>query len=349
MNQLFKRYSQNPILRPADLTPSAPGLEIACLLNPGIFQYQGKTGMVVRVAERPVQQAGIVSFPVLTEAGMELMHIREDDPRLSMTDARVLNFAGKDYLTTLSHLRVLWSDDGVYFYEQDNSLMIGQTPDEFFGIEDCRVVELERRFYLTYTAVSAHGVCVGMRSTGNWSEFESHGIIFPPHNKDCALFPEKIQHHYVAFHRPSSVALGGNYIWLAQSPDLLHWGKHHCLIETRPGSWDSARVGAGASPIKTPEGWLQIYHGADEAHRYCLGGLLLDLDDPRRIIARSEEPLFYPETQYEREGFFGEVVFTNGHYLEADGDTLQLYYGAADELVCRATASVREILSHLLS
>ena len=99
--------------------------------------------------------------------------------------------------------------------------------------------------------------------TTDFRHFTRHGMIFPPHNKDCALFEEKIGSYYYAFHRPSSPELGGNYIWLAESPDRLHWGNHHCVATTREGKWDSARVGAGASPIKTPRGWLEIYHGAN--------------------------------------------------------------------------------------
>ena len=114
---------------------------------------------------------------------------------------------------------------------------------------------------------------------------------------------------YYAFHRPSSPELGGNYIWLAESPDRKHWGNHKCVATTREGKWDSARVGAGAPPIRTERGWLEIYHGATHDHRYCLGALLLDLNDPSKVISRSEEPIMEPIADYEQTGFFGNVVF----------------------------------------
>ena len=117
------------------------------------------------------------------------------------------------------------------------------------------------------------------------------------------------------------------------------------LAQARPGKWDAARVGAGAEPIRTPHGWLEIYHGADESNRYSLGALLLDLRDPSHVLARSESPLLEPEEEYELTGFFGEVVFTNGHVL--DGDTLTVYYGAADEVICGARFSIGEILESL--
>lgn len=348
MKDLARRFPQNPLLSPRDLPPSAPGLEIACLLNPGVFRYDNKTWLLVRVAERPQQQEGIISFPVLTETGIRIMEIQKNDPDLDMSDARVINYKGSDYLTTLSHLRLVCSDDGIRFYEPEGyPKLIGEGILQAFGIEDCRVTMMGTRYYLTFTAVSENGVGVGMRTTTDWKQFESHGMILPPHNKDAAIFEERIKGKFYALHRPSSVDIGGNYIWIASSPDSIHWGDHRCIIKTRPGMWDSARVGAGAAPIKTDRGWLEIYHGANEQHQYCLGAFLLDLDDPTRVIARTEAPIMVPATSYELSGFFGQVVFTNGHIVHEDGDTVTVYYGAADEFVCAADFSIHEIVSLL--
>lgn len=347
---LANRFSQNPLLSPGDLHPSMEGLEIACLLNPGVFQFDGKTWLIVRVAERPKQQDGIISFPVLDgKGGMQIMEIPSDSPELDASDARVINYKGQDFLTTLSHLRLLCSDDGINFREpQGYPKLMGEGKLQTFGIEDCRVSQVGDLYYLTYTSVSENGVGVGMKTTRDWKTFTDHGMIIPPHNKDCAIFEETVNGKYYALHRPSSVDLGGNYIWLASSPDGLHWGDHRCLLRTRPGHWDSKRVGAGAAPIKTEKGWLEIYHGANEAHQYCLGAVLLDLHDPSIVLARSEEPLMQPLAEYERTGFFGHVVFTNGHILHPDGDRLTIYYGAADEHVCAADFSIKEILSQLI-
>ncbi len=134
-------------------------------------------------------------------------------------------------------------------------------------------------------------------------------------------------------------------MWIARSRDLEYWGKHECLAGPRKGKWDSARIGAGASPIKTEKGWLEIYHGANEDNTYCLGAMLLDLDDPTRVIARSEDPIMVPTTDYEKYGFFGKVVFTNGHLV--DGDTVTVYYGASDEVICGAEFSIKGILEVL--
>lgn len=343
---LAKRFTENPLLSPDDLQSSSPGLQITCLLNPGVFSFQGKTWLLVRVAERPVQQEGIISFPIFKNKEIEIVEIPINDPDLNASDPRVINYKGLDYLTTLSHLRLLCSTDDVHFYEPEGyPFLQGETDQEAFGVEDCRVVLLDGTYYLSYTAVSAQGVGVALRKTKDWKTFESEGMIIPPHNKDCAIFEEKINGKFYALHRPSSVDLGGNYIWIAESPDGIHWGRHRCIIQTRIGSWDSKRVGAGAAPIKTQRGWLEIYHGANSEHRYCLGAFLLDLNDPTVVLARTADPIMVPTAAYELNGFFGQVVFTNGHVV--DGDKLTIYYGAADEFVCGAQFSIAEILAAL--
>jgi predicted GH43/DUF377 family glycosyl hydrolase len=243
---------------------------------------------------------------------------------------------------------LLCSKDGINFYEpKDYPHLVGEGILESFGIEDCRVTLINRKYYLTFTSVSDNGVGVGLRTTTDWKNFEKHGMIMPPHNKDCAIFEEKINGMFYALHRPSSAAIGGNYIWIALSPDGLHWGNHKCIIKTRKGLWDSKRVGAGASPIKTEKGWLSIYHGANENHQYCLGAFLMNLEDPSKVIAQTELPIMVPTAEYELSGFFGNVVFTNGHILEPDGDTVTIYYGASDEFVCGAKFSIKEIFSLL--
>ncbi len=347
MNDLAQRFAENPILRPQDIRPSVEGMEVTCLLNPGVFRFEGKTWLLVRVAERPAQVPCKTSFPILSPEGrLEVLEFDSSDPRLDLSDPRVISFDGHDYLTTLSHLRLLSSDDGIHFKEPvPTRVLMGTGELETYGIEDCRVANIDQTYYLTYTQVSANGVGVGLRSTRNWHHFVHEGMIFPPHNKDCALFEERIGGSYYTLHRPSSPELGGNYIWMAESPDLVHWGRHRCLAHSREGYWDSARVGAGAAPIRTANGWIEIYHGATKQNRYCLGALLLDLEEPWRVLARSEAPIMEPLAPYEQEGFFGQVIFTNGHLV--DGDSLTIYYGAADSVICAARLSIRSILASL--
>jgi len=344
MSDIAQRFEANPILKPAHVAPSVDGLAVECLLNPGVFRYGGKTHLLLRVAERPVQQEGIVSLPVLNNGKPEILTFDKSDPDLDTTDPRGIVYKGKPYLTTLSHFRLASSDDGVSFTVSDTSLF-GEGRHESFGIEDCRVAEVEGRFYLLYTAVSENGHGIGMMSTSDWQAFKREGIIIPPPNKDGALFEEKINGEYWMMHRPTNDGLGGNHMWVARSPNLRYWGKHECLAAPRKGKWDSARIGAGASPIKTDKGWLVIYHGANGDNTYCLGAMLLDIADPRKVLARSDDPIMVPTTDYEKYGFFGEVVFTNGHVV--DGDTVTLYYGASDEVICGARFSIEDILASL--
>ena len=350
MTDIAKRFNANPLLRPQDIRPSIEGLVVEGLLNPGVFRFQQKTWLLLRVAERPRQKEETISTIVRdpsAQGGLAILEFQKTDPHLIYTadDPRGLTYQNTSYLTTLSHLRLASSTDGVHFQVEPSPTLQGDGELETFGVEDCRVTEIEGRFYLTYTAVSAQGFGVGLVSTEDWQHFTPHGLILPPNNKDCALFPQKSGGNYCALHRPTMPGSGGNHIWVGKSPDLIHWGDHRCVVKTRPGMWDSARVGAGASPLYTPDGWLEIYHGADEQNRYCLGAVLFDLNDPTRVIARSREPLMEPSMEYERAGFFGGVVFTNG--FVADGDLLTIYYGAADEIVCGATFSIQEILATL--
>jgi predicted GH43/DUF377 family glycosyl hydrolase len=348
MTEIAKRFPENPIIRPSDLAPSSSGVTIECLLNPGVFRFRDKVWLIIRVAERPAQEETKISFPILDQTGkMNIIIIDRSNIGLVLSDPRLIRFENVDYLTTLSHFRLMCSDDGIHFYEPVGyHPVMGRGIYETYGIEDCRVMQIDELYYLTYTAVSDNGVGVGLMTTTDWIHFDRGHLIFPPHNKDCAMFNEKIGGMYYALHRPTSPAIGGNYIWLAESPDLIHWGNHKCLVKTRKGKWDSVRVGAGAYPIRTSRGWLEIYHGADEQNRYCLGAVLLDLENPATILARTEDPIMEPVMDYEKAGFFGNVVFTNGHLV--DGDQLTIYYGASDEVVCGAHFSIEEILSCLV-
>jgi predicted GH43/DUF377 family glycosyl hydrolase len=348
MSSLFERHPSNPILVPEDICPSRPDLKVECIVNPGAFRFDGRIGLLLRVCERPVQEKGWISTPLLdpeSPGGIKVLRVRQDDPDVKMDDPRLFTYRGTVYLVQLSHLRLAWSTDGVNFEVDKQPTILGAGRHEAYGVEDCRVEFIDGRYWLTFTVVSQYGVAVGLASTVDWQTFERHGIIFPAHNKDCALFPEKIDGAYCALHRPSGYDMGGHYIWMSRSPDMVHWGDNQCVAMSRPGMWDSQRIGAGAAPIRTPEGWLAIYHGADENTRYSLGGLLLDLNDPTRVLARSETPWLTPEADYETKGFFGNVVFTNGHVL--DGDRILVYYGAGDSVIARADTTVAACLKNL--
>ncbi len=345
---IAKRFECNPLLTPSDATPSLDCLTVECLLNPAVFEFDGKIHLLVRVAERREQEEGVLSTVIADETaagGIRDLQFKMDDPKLDASDMRIFYYDGLSYLTTMSHLRLATSEDGRHFTLADKPTLLGIGPLETFGIEDCRVGKVDDTFYLTYTAVSESGVGLGLRTTKDWRNFEHHGMILPPHNKDCAIFDGRVDGGFACLHRPSGAEMGGHFIWYSTSPDAVHWGKHRCLMHTRKGKWDEQRIGAGGSPIKTEKGWLEIYHGANRNHRYCLGAALLDLDDPSIVLARSDEPIMEPVAEYEQKGFFGNVVFTNGHIVR--GDEILMYYGASDTVICGATLSISEILRSL--
>jgi predicted GH43/DUF377 family glycosyl hydrolase len=346
MADFARRFPQNPLLTPEQVPPSQAGVKVECLLNPGVFRFQGKTCLLIRTAERPEPQVGQVRISIVDQGKPKIVTWNADDPLLDTHDPREFKYDGEGYLSTLSHLRLFVSDDGVTFTPALEGDLWGSGLLEAFGIEDCRVTTFEDgRYFLTYTAVSSWGYGVGLRETADWRTFHEHGLILPPANKDAAIFDRKIDGKYACLHRPSGVIVGGHFIWLAFSDDLVHWGEHRPVAKPRPGMWDSARVGAGAAPIFTDRGWLEIYHGADENSRYCLGALLLDLKEPWKVLARSASPIMEPTEDYERNGFFGSVVFTNGHLVE--GDVITLYYGASDSVICGAHLSLSAVLESL--
>jgi len=323
-------------------------MEVLCAFNPGASMVNGRRLMLLRVAERPIQEKGWISTAVMdAESGeLRILRFQQGDPKLDASDPRAIIYDGVIYLTSISHLRVAVSEGRGAFQVASQSALTGSGAYETYGVEDARITRLDDTYYVNYTGVSENGVTTILSKTEDFQNFEKLGVMFGPDNKDVALFPEKIGGKYYTLHRPAPRHLGTLAIWLASSDDLLNWGRHQVVLKPRPGAWDCERIGAGASPIRTEEGWLELYHGVDFRTRYCSGAVLLDLEKPWKVIARSEQPFFTPETDYETGGFMPGVVFNNG-LIQVDDDRLELYYGAADETTCMATASIRSILDSL--
>lgn len=348
-SKMFVRHPENPLISPKDVTPSRAGFEVIGTFNAGVTLLNGDTLMLVRVAERPLNNVDdIISCPYLDEHGeMALFSIRRGDEDNDIRDPRVIQNkrTGEVWLTSISHLRLARSSDGVHFTVEAQPWLQGQPPYETFGVEDARITQVEGRYTVNYTAVSPHGIATGLVSTSDFRSSERHGLIFAPANRDVTILPEKIGGQYHCYHRPMPGGFGRLSIWTASSPDLLHWGDLRLVLESKPGDWEGGRVGGGAPPIKTEHGWLSIYHAADAQQRYCLGAFLTALDAPERLLAHSRRPIFEPEAPYEAHGFFGKVVFTCG--AVAQGDKLRVYYGAADEHMALAEASINEIVRSL--
>ncbi|MGC8880135.1 MAG: glycosidase [Anaerolineae bacterium] len=224
-------------------------------------------------------------------------------------------------------------------------------PEEIWGIEDPRITCVPEMgcYVIAYTSYSRGGPGVSLALTRDFVTFERYGVVMPPEDKDAALFPRRIGDYWALIHRP--VTPLGAHMWISYSPDLRHWGNHRLLLEARRGAWwDAYKIGLCTPPIETTEGWLIIYHGVRQTAGGCLyrlGLALLDLENPQRCLLRGDTWVFGPEAPYEREGDVDNVVFPCGYTLADDGDTLYLYYGAADTCIALATGSVRLLLDWL--
>jgi predicted GH43/DUF377 family glycosyl hydrolase len=340
------RHEKNPLIYTRDIKPSTDDYEVVGAFNPGATMYNGEVLLLLRVAERCHAQEGKARVPIYEFNGGNpkptVLEFDLNDPDVNADDSRAILYKGLYYLSSLSHLRMARSKDGINFEIDDKPTLYPACPEEAYGLEDARITKIGDDYYINFTVVSVQGWSTSLVHTKDFKNYERLGIIFPGQNKDVAIFPEKVNGKYYAFHRPHNTGLGNPSIWIAESPDLIHWGKHKCIMTTRENNWECEKIGGGAPPIRTKDGWLEIYHGSGPGG-YGLFGVLLDLEDPTKIIKRTKEPLFVPEMDYETQGFFDKVVFTNG-MVEKD-DKLYIYYGAADDTTCLATTTIDEVLA----
>jgi len=222
-------------------------------------------------------------------------------------------------------------------------------PDEWWGIEDPRITFVEElgKYGVAYTAFSRGGPGVALALTEDFRHFERLGLIMQPDDKDAALLPRRIDGTFALIHRPMTDS--GAHVWISYSPDLRNWGNHKLMLQARKGAWwDANKVGLSPPLIETARGWLMIYHGVRQTAAGCLyrlGLALFELDHPDRCLERGDSWVFGPDERYEREGDVGNVVFPCGYTV--DGDTLRIYYGAADSSVALATASIAALLGWL--
>ena len=245
----------------------------------------------------------------------------------------------------ISRIGLAESVDGIHITDRYPEPIISPENElEKLGIEDPRITKIGDTYYITYVAASHYPddisdthwrVRTCCMTTKDFVKFDKIGCLLPDiDNKDVVLFPEKINGKYYMLHRIMPD------IWIAESDDLLNWTNHRILFSPGPkGSWDCNRIGAGAPPIRTEQGWLNFYHGVDDNMVYSVGTFLLKIDDPMVILERDAEPMLTPEEHYEREGLVPNVVFTCG-VLRKDPTTYYIYYGGADKVIGLAIASI---------
>ncbi len=280
------------------------------------------------------------------------------NPAATMLNGETLLLARVEARTGLSHLTVAKSKDGLSDWRVSEKPAFQADPknhpEEHWGVEDPRITFVDKlgSYIIAYTAYSQNGPLVSLAKTKDFLEFERLGPILLPENKDAALFPRKFGDRWAILHRPYQSERDA-HIWLSFSPDLKHWGDHQVVLHARSGAWwDASKIGIGPQPIETELGWLIIYHGVQRkvsGNIYRLGLALLDLDDPRKVICRSNEWVFGPREDYETNGDVRDVTFPCGAIYDQKSDQLRMYYGAADTAIALATAKMSDVLTYLKS
>jgi beta-1,4-mannooligosaccharide/beta-1,4-mannosyl-N-acetylglucosamine phosphorylase len=294
-----------------------------------------------------------VGNPILTAAEWPYPVHSVFNPGAAVIDGETLLLVRVEDYRGFSHLTLARSKDGITNWKINESPTLDYYeghPEERWGLEDPRIVWLKdlKKYAIVYVSYSSVGPKVSLALTKDFQIIEKFGALLPPEDKDASLLPRKFDNRYVLIHRP--IVSGEAHIWIAFSPDLVHWGEHRVLIHRRGGLWDSSRVGLGAQPIETSEGWVIIYHGVRDTAAgvlYRVGLALLDLEEPWKLIRRSEEWVFGPKEPYEFIGDVSGVVFPTGAVFNKEKNELRMYYGAADSSVCVAFANMNEVLDYL--
>lgn len=267
-------------------------------------------------------------------------------------DGRYLLLNRVEDLTGSSCLWLARSDDGVHFTPDPEPALVPATEEPFCAVEDCsledpRITQIDDTYYITYVAYSQYGCVTALARTQDFVDYERVAVMTLPDNKDVVLFPEKVRGRYAKLDRPLTRPPSIGDMWISFSPDLVYWGDPRPVMKPGRRKWDGYKIGGGAPPIKTNQGWLEIYHGMRMTAAgaiYRLGAIMLDLEEPWRVVGRAAQAILSPIAPEDFQGNVGNVVFSCGAILE-DGGELKLYYGAADQVMCLATAPVDEVIA----
>lgn len=324
---MIKKYKLNPVLSKKDV-PYDAGL----IFNAGITKFNGKYVMIFR-----------------------------DDYGMNKEDFDAFNAGTGDYPHSSTHLGLAFSDDGVKWDVAPlpcDLSFIKNTKHEIRRVYDPRLSVIDGRCYLCFAADSFYGVQGGIAVTDDFEHFELLSLAVPD-NRNMVLFPEKIDNEFIRLERPFPVySRGGGEtfdIWMSNSPDCVYWGKNQLLLGAEKVPYCNCKIGPAAPPVKTEKGWLTTFHAVWKYEdrqlkgwhawdkEYFGGIMLLDLNDPSKIIGISDKPLIIAEEDYELDGFRGSVIFPGGMILEDSGE-VKIYYGAADTVECLATANVDDLI-----
>ena len=289
---------------------------------------------ILTIQDLPVPSNSVFNSGVVKIGGLYAMMLRIED------------------LDRKQHFRMAYSEDGKRWNVDKQAVEFNNDQElsaynAFYYDPRITYVAEDRMYYINFAVHSDQwGVRGGQAKTSDFKRFEWIGFGTQPDCRNCVLFPEKINGLYARLDRPHGKDGDKKHIWISYSPDMVFWGKSQLVATTRLHHWDDAYVGPGTVPIKTPEGWLQIYHGVYNSCSgaiYRLGVMLLDLKDPSKVLGRCNGYVLGPREIYERVGDVPNVVFAVGSILEDDG-TVKLYYGGADTVMCLAEAPLSQLI-----
>ena len=264
----------------------------------------------------------------------------------------VVEHAGKHGIgRDVGQTRVARSKDGIHFELGTEDFV--KIPDDWYRSDiyhhfiDNRVTKIDDTYYIvTPTMVKGFMSPVGiLGKTKDFKTYEAIDIITQPNNRGASIFPEKINGKYYKLDRP---AKGVDYgeIWISASDDLVHWGEFKPVLKPNYRFWNATKIGP-TPPIKTEKGWLDIIHGVFTpagGRTYYLGAILLDLEEPWKIIGKTNSYILAPEMDYELHGNCDNTVFACGAIADEATDELTLYYGACDQRICMAKGSLSELV-----
>lgn len=370
------------LLKPKNFKPSNKNFEVIGVINPAAVRLKsGEIVLFVRVIEKlkegddekyhySPRMIGEEKFEILIDKFAKKDGVEGGDLDVWFKD-------GTKRLKFISHFRrVLLDKTGMKVKKIDQKpSFYGLKWDGELGVEDARITQIGETYVMTYVALSSSGnITTNLAVSNDCVKWYRRGIIFSHQNKDVVVFPERINHKYLAFNRPEgNFEFSSPHIWLSYSENLEFWGKPSSIKLSDKKHWDGGRVGAGPPPIKTKNGWLFIYHGVidkkipkgnsiidlvrnflghkdEESIRniYCAGAALLDLNDPRKLIGKIEKPFLVPHNRYERGTFEKkDVVFPTGIVNGLKEDEVLIFGGGGDIVTTVKKVSLKKILKEM--
>ena len=381
---MVKVKKESVLIRPEDIRPSSPELEIIGTFNPGAARLaNGDIILYVRVWEKlkktedenyfySPRMIGKDKYKIIIDKFEKKIVANNSDFDIQFKD-------GTKRLTFISHFRRVFLDITGFKVKKidDKPSFFGLSWDGELGVEDPRITKIGELYVMTYVSLSrTENVATSYAISNDCIKWFRRGVIFSEQNKDVVMFPELIDGEYVAIERPEgSFEFSPPHMVLSFSKDMQLWGRPYPLIISKKGEWDSGKVGAGAPPIRTEKGWLLIYHGILAAKRkrvienlidrmdldecisgsisskdtiYSAGAALFDLKDPKKLIAKSKVPILFPIKKHEI-AEFGDlrVIFPTGLLMSEDGEDILIYSGAGDKVTTVKKIGLNKIFKKL--